>query len=35
MAIVGYYGLLLNSTKLAGNPILNFCLTFIPDIPMG
>ena len=35
MVIIGYYGLLLNSAKLAGDPILNFLFTFIPDLPLG
>ena len=35
MVIIGYYGLLLNSAKLAGDPILNFFFTFIPDLPLG
>jgi hypothetical protein len=35
MVCLGYYGLTLNSTKLAGDPVLNFFLVFVPDLPLG
>jgi hypothetical protein len=35
MVVVGYYGLLLNCSKLAGDPVLNYFLTFVPDLPLG
>jgi hypothetical protein len=35
MACLGYYGLTLNSTKLAGDPILNFFLAYLCDLPLG
>jgi hypothetical protein len=35
MACLGFYGLTLNSTNLAGDPILNFFLANVCDLPVG
>ena len=32
---VGYYALTLNATKLAGDPIINYCLATASDMPVS